>query len=281
MRTLLISSFVVGAALIACDDPSIPPLGDLEVSAIGQAANLQTADGWLITADRFLVHVNEVTVAGDDGLVAGAGGPMLLDFAVPGPQTVLAARHRTVRPWEAVSLRIGPIGEETELELESPFAEDIPQVRDAQLSIWIRGRATRGPQAKTFEWGFTTDTIHEPSAEDRGGQRGVVVTPATRADYTLTVTAAALFTDRLCGAAGEPVVRFDAIAAADADANGVVTLEELRAVSLEDARATGAAYDVGSSSEIVDLGGFVDELSRHIVATSRGVRACSARPAEP
>ena len=84
-----------------------------------------------------------------------------------------------------------------------------------------------------------------------------------------------LFRDDLAGGS----LRGDAIFAADADNDGVVTLAELRGKSLDALRATGASYATGDKTEIADLGAFVEALTRQLVVRFRSNGACTAEAA--
>ena len=72
--------------------------------------------------------------------------------------------------------------------------------------------------------------------------------------------------------------RFDPIAAADANADGIVTLDELAAVSLDALRAgSGFAYATGDRA-VTDLRGFTEALSQNLVASFRDNGTCTAEP---
>ena len=63
----------------------------------------------------------------------------------------------------------------------------------------------------------------------------------------------------MTSASQEAVVRFDNMAAADANSNGEVTLEELAQVKLVD--VAEGTYGTGSASHVDDLGAFVQALT--------------------
>jgi hypothetical protein len=81
---------------------------------------------------------------------------------------------------------------------------------------------------------------------------------------------------------GNGALVFDAIAGADADQNGDVSMEELAGVTLESARAKGL-YDVAGRTEVVDLAAFVNALAGSALASFRAQGKCTPGPvaAEP
>jgi len=98
----------------------------------------------------------------------------------------------------------------------------------------------------------------------------------------ITMDGSVLFSDSLTGAA--EALRFDPLAAADADKDNVVTLDELGAVTLEDLRkATAGRYVTPAGSAIVDLRAFTEELTRRVVSSFRTKGSCKsqAAPAAP
>ena len=66
--------------------------------------------------------------------------------------------------------------------------------------------------------------------------------------------------------------------AADADNDGVITLDELRATTLEVARAKGVAYGTGDNAEIADLGAFVEALTQRVVTRFGATGKCTSEP---
>lgn len=282
---------LIALACAACDDPTIPPLGKIEVTASTplQGGGVQTVDGWTIKAERFLV-VASATVGGADGVVAASSGSVLLDPSTAA-RSLISDDTRRARHWEAFSFQVAPPlpeGEEEQTSVTEPATEeDLAQMRSGGYSIFLKGRATKGAVTKTFEWGFATNTLYESCQATVGGVvvPGMVVPAGGSDTVDVGLSFAVLFGERLPGE-GEtiPAPRFEALAAADTNADGAVSLEELRGISLEAARAAAAepaAYAVGSRTEIENLATFSEELSRHIVTTFRGTGACTVAPAAP
>jgi hypothetical protein len=111
--------------------------------------------------------------------------------------------------------------------------------------------------------------------------RGLVVPPDGNDTADVAMAGELLFSDDLD--APGAALRAEAIGRSDGDHDGLITLEELRATSLEAARASGGPYGTGANTEVADLGAFVEQLTRHLVTRFRATGKCTAEPvtAEP
>jgi hypothetical protein len=169
-------------------------------------------DGWAISFSRFVVEVGDISIAG-----ASLDDPDPIDLTEPsegrgqllGSATVAAGDH-----------------DDAEFTL---------------VRVELEGSAEKDGMQKTFAWVFDTpvtfrncETITEVPRDGVG-------------ELQITVHADHLFYDSLV--AEEPALRFDAIAAADADADGEVTMAELGATDI-------GAYDPGNLA-IDDLWSFI------------------------
>ncbi len=267
-------------ALVACDEnPSFQKLGELEITTSAPAIEkeLLTTDGWTVKYDRFLVHVSAVNVSGDDRVLAASAGPQIIDQIAPVPKPLLIATVRTARAWEDVNLQIGPATSDTEIALAPTVTEtDRNMMQNGALAVHVEGKASRAGVVKSFKWGFKTDTLYRNCVEPQNGTvvRGLVVPPEGKDAADVVLGGEVLFSDDLAGG----VTRADAITAADADGDGTVTLDELRAVPLDDARAVGGAYATGASEDVGDLGAFVERLSQRLVVRFRATGTCTPEP---
>ncbi|MCY1063291.1 hypothetical protein OV090_00860 [Nannocystis sp. RBIL2] len=197
------------------------------------------SDNWSVTFDKFLISVGGIEVdtqmLGEDDepyrifdlaqASDGAGFPIL--------EGTIAAEN------PLVTYVVGPssgavAGNATE--------EDVALMKDGGHSIYVQGTATRGGEALTFIWGFSTRTIYS-SCELAGAT-----------DVQLTIHADHLFYDDLF--AENPKVAFDLIAASD-DGDGELTVDDLRAVDI----TTQERYQVGDLTNITDLWSFVEQLT--------------------
>jgi len=284
-RAFITISALTAWLVAACDeDPSFQKLGSMDITTTAPTAekDFTTSDGWLVKYDRFLVHVTSVEVAGDDEVLAASATSQIIDQVAPAPKSLLSATVRTARPWEDVTLRIGPatVDPETETAVALPVKEaDRDMMQKDGLALYVEGKASKAGVSKAFKWGFSTDTLYKDCNANVNGTvvRGLVVPPDGNDTADVVMGGDVLFRDDLAGGA----LRGDAIFAADADNDGVITLAELRGKPLEALRATGAPYATGDKTEIADLGAFVEALTRQLVVRFRSNGTCAAAPAAP
>lgn len=137
----------------------------------------------------------------------------------------------------------------------APGADAAGNVDDAGVAalagaaVRVVGSVTCGEDVVTFDWSFDTDTTYvcEPD--------GLTIAAGGDGTTELTVHGDHLFYDGLSDP--EAAVRGQAIVDADADDDGVVTLEELAAVPV-----APLGYSVGPYSDVEDLRAFVTFLTR-------------------
>jgi uncharacterized protein YndB with AHSA1/START domain len=216
-------------------------------------------DGWRVTFDKFLVVLRNVTVADRDGNVgARMEGSLLVDHKAQGRKPVVAFEALEAKPWERVSFEISPADEG--VALEGATDADKQLMLDAGAAVHIEARADKAGVEKRMRWTFPAPTAYRDCKGDKDGKEteGVLVTNGGTDSVELTIHGDHFFYDDL--QADNAVLRFDAIASADADANGEVTLEELAAVKLVD--IPEGSYGTGSAGDINDLGAFVTSLAR-------------------
>ena len=281
-RPALAALAALPLALAACGDAA-PPAGGGAPGTVAfttygedyierQIPAAAVAAGWAITYEKFLVVIGDVTVATAAGEVgARLSSSTLFDLKQPGEKPV-ATFELPARTWDAVSYRVGPAGAQTALGPGVTEA-DRALVGAPGASVYAAGSATKGGVTKTFKWLFTKPTLLAGCGGEKDGREalGAVVTSGNVDQIQLTIHGDHLFYDDLQSPAAE--LRFDAIAAADADADGEVTLDELRAVKLSD--LTAGPYGTGSA-DVDDLGAFVEALSE-TVGHFRGEGECNAR----
>lgn len=175
--------------------------GEIEVRVWGEAfiedgipAEAMT-DGWAIGFDRFEVELGDVAIAGTD---IEAAAPFDLAEASGGIG-------------QSVGRTSAPEGDHADGEFTI-------------VRVTLEGSASKAGVTKTFAWEFATP-IHYFDCETttRVPVGGV-------AEFQITVHADHLFYDSLV--AEEPALRFDAIAAADTDADDVITMAELAATDI-------------------------------------------------
>jgi len=230
-------------------------------------------DGWTVSYEKFLVNFQNIKVADAAGKVAATmDGSLLVDNKVQGVKSLIDFSDVAAKSWDRVSYEIAPVSASTELG-DSATDADKQLMLDGGFSLYVAGTATKGSAERQFAWGFALGTRYNEchSEQDGKDEAGVVVTNNSTAEVQLTTHGDHLYYDRL-QASPDPAIktslRFDAIAAADADANGEVTLEELTATPL-DVRS----YDP-SGLGAATLGAFVTSLAR-TVGHFRGEGECT------
>jgi hypothetical protein len=214
------------------------------------------ADGWSVTFSKFLVVVQEARIADADGAVAlELDGAVVNDLVQPGPFTLATAEAVPARRYNDVSVVLAPAADAT---AGSAAAIDVALMVDNGLSVHVEGSASRGADTATFSWSFTTATRFS-GCQTVGDGEGQVVRAGEDNEAQLTVHGDHFFYDDL--AADDAVLRFDALFAADADADGDITRAELDAVDL----TTLPSDQYGNAGSAETLDDFVEALSRTII----------------
>ncbi|MGK0361598.1 MAG: hypothetical protein ACI9U2_003916 [Bradymonadia bacterium] len=207
------------------------------------------SDGWRIEFARLVVIVQAVQ-AGDDGLPGTYAVELTADSGGVGHAIGVLANG----PYARLDYRIAPASAAsasalTAINITDP---DLAPMLAAGHSIWLQGEARKGDVVKTFDWGFDTDTTYSNC------ETAPAEVDAKTVRSTLTIHADHFFFDDLVS--DEPAVAFEQIALADADDDGVVTLDELAAVDI-----TGFAnYQVGSRDDVTDLRAFIEAQSTQL-----------------
>jgi hypothetical protein len=229
-------------------------------------------DGWSVRYDKFLVNFQNIVVADARGEVAATQqGAKLLDNTVPGVKSITRFAGVPAKAWDRISYEIAPVSTATEL-TDGVSDEDQTLMSAGGYSLYVEATATKAEVQKRFAWGFPIGTRYNEchSEQDGRDEAGVVVTNNATLEAQLTTHGDHLFYDRL-QASPDPAIatslRFDAIAAADTNDDGEVTLAELDArpldVRLYDPSGLGAATH----------GAFVTSLAR-TVGHFRGEGEC-------
>ncbi|WP_235880097.1 hypothetical protein [Polyangium aurulentum] len=232
-------------------------------------------DGWSVRFSKFLVVIGDVTIA-DEAEAEGARRKetKLFDHVAPGPKKVEDFRDLEAKAWTKVSYEVRPAAADTALG-DGATADDLAIMKMGGHSVYVEGEATKGAEKKTFKWGFSTAIEYADCEGERDGKptRGVIVTNGGTDTVELTIHGDHFFYDDL--QSPNAVVRFNAIASADADMNGEVTLAELSMKPLVDIDPADGAYGTGAVSEVNDLGAFVTALSQTL-GHFRGEGECFA-----
>lgn len=230
-------------------------------------------DGWRVKYGKFLVNFQNITVADASGTLGNAlQGSRLFDNTAPGVKSIVDFEDLPAKAWSEVSYEIAPVTADSELG-DSATEGDKELMLAGGYSIYVEGVATKGQVTKSYAWGFPLGTRYERchSEQDGRDESGIVITKHASLNVELTTHGDHLYYDRL-QASPDPTVltslRFDAIAEADRDADGEVTLEELNAALLDVRRYNPSGLGAAT------LGAFVTSLAR-TVGHFRGEGECT------
>jgi hypothetical protein len=233
----------------------------------------EVEDDWTIRFSKFLIVIGDVAVADRNAGSAGQiSGTQLFNLVSRGPHDVGALTGLQARTWDKLGYSV-PAFQPSSTVHSSASSDDASLMRSGGYSVYVAGTATKDSATKTFAWGFTNSTRYDDCVYEAEGKeyRGVSVTNGGNESVQLTIHGDHFFYDDL--ASREATVRFNGIAAADADNNGEVTLDELGRVKLVD-MAEGT-YGTGSAGNVNDLKAFVQALTVTI-GHFRGEGHCAA-----
>jgi hypothetical protein len=229
-------------------------------------------DGWSVKYKKFLVVLGHIRVAGEDGAEgAKMGGARLVNHVAPGVKDVAHFDGLEAKPWTEVSYELVIAKADTELGIGAT-EDDRALMAGGGYNVYVEGDATSGSTTKSFSWGFGEPTLLARCKGDKDGKEtdGVLVTSGGTDTVELTIHGDHLFYDDL--QSPDAKLRFDAIASADADKDGTITLDELSGVKL--VAISEGTYGTGSAAHIDDLRQFVEALSR-TVGHFRGEGECA------
>jgi hypothetical protein len=194
-------------------------------------------DGWSLKYEKFLVALSHLEIADGRGEVGGLEAQsFVVDNVKPGRKKLARFSDLEARAWDSVRYRIEPPS--ADATLISATAKDLALLRQGGYSIYIEGAATKQSVQKTFALGFRNATQYSHCQAEQDGKLtlGVVVANGSEETLELTTHGDHFFYDRLQGSAGANIqtsLRFETIALADADDDGVLTREELDAQPID------------------------------------------------
>lgn len=228
-------------------------------------------DGHTVRFTKFLVVVNEFTLATKSGMSGPKQAkPILIDVHKAGPVELELFNDVSAEKWDAVSWAIMPSAEA--VVVGDVSADDAARMKNEGYSIWVEGNVSKGLVTKNFAWGFKGNTKYSECRSDDFGEGVTIPTGGTEV-VQLTIHGDHLWYDDL--QSKDAKLRGDAIAKADANLDGTVTMAELNAVSLTTLPV--GQYGTGGASSVKSLGDFVTALSRTI-GHFRGEGECVTTP---
>jgi len=221
------------------------------------------ADGWTIRYNKFLINIGGVKIADEAGTVAAEmKTSKVFDNVKPGVKPVVTFPNLAAKAWTQVSYEVLPVTSASDT--SNLDAADATLMLQNGYSVYIDAVATKGSVSKKYAWGFKTHTVHNRCKGELAGKDtdGAVITNGGTDTMQLTTHGDHLYYDDL--QSPEAKVRFDAIANADKNNDGTVTMEELASVKRAELRTAEAPYGVGAAANINTLADFVTALTRTI-----------------
>lgn len=216
-------------------------------------------NGWTLRYTRFLVNVGDFTVAASDGTAGGSLAPMRV-YDLKSTTTPFAIGRITAVPsrrMDRVSYRIGPATAASTS--GNATAADLALMQTGGYSVYVEGEGTRMGAAVRFRWGFTPNVRYE-SCAGPDASAGLAVPSGGNVDAQITIHGDHFFYDDLQSVTAR--LRFDAVAAADADRDGAVTLDELARVDLT--TLPSSQYGGGDMGRVRTLRDFITTIAATI-----------------
>lgn len=236
-------------------------------------------DDWNVKYSKFLIAYHGVTIADEDNrLGAKLDHPLVFDMTkkASGNAKTLLTAELEAKAWPHVSYQVGPISDDATAGDLAADA-DVNLLKIEQASVHVEGTATSATGAtKTFNWSFSLATLFEDchAIQDGKDVQGVVVINGGIQSVELTVHGDHLFYDDL--QSEEAVPRFQALADADANDDGDVTLAELDRVPLYTIPIDKGSYGTGALGNVNTLGDYERTLARTI-GHYRGEGSCNSK----
>ena len=236
-------------------------------------------DAWSVKYSKFLIVYHDVTIADEGGsVVAKLAHPLVFDMTkkAQGHPKTLTTFELEAKSWPDLSYQLGPITADAQPG-DLATRSDVALMQTAQASVHVEGDATaqNGIQ-KSFSWSFSPATLLEGCHGIKDGKEveGVLITNGGTEEVELTVHGDHLFYDDLQSAESGP--RFQAYADADANNDGIVTLEEMDQVPLYTIPVEKGSYGTGALGNVNTLGQYLRTLARTI-GHYRGEGSCNSK----
>lgn len=212
-------------------------------------------DGFSARFDHFLVVAGNFRAENGDTSF-GSTDTWLVDLVAPGPHELTTAAVKAGH-WSNAGYSITPITAATILHA-SATDEQRALMEAGGYSVHVEGSASRAGESWQFSWGFDEDTTYTDCVQLVDGRQepGFSVAAGAETPLELTIHGDHFFYDDL--ASDDAVLRFHALASADEDGDGAITLSELAEVPLIDLPA--GTYGTGNFSDVDDLRSFVRAL---------------------
>ncbi len=221
------------ASCLPVDTRPPPGRAVVTVSSDDTSEGFVTDDGWTVRYDRTLVSLGNFGIAECPcEPYAETHYVRLLDLSRPAPQKLAEIYALGTCPFivevrpppEDVILGAG-VSDEDAAFLRTPGSD--PYLHDRGIGLYLAGSATRAERTVRFAW-----SLRENLAYGAGSCGEIAFVTEATTTLELHFRTARLYSDPALSG-GAPGSTFDLFAAADADGDGEVTLEELDAVPFE------------------------------------------------
>jgi len=286
-------------AVAGCSDPTSQGKGTERFTTWGEAfiedripagdGTTGFIDGWSVKYQKFLVNYHEIVVADAAGQVAAKlTKPRFVDNTKLGEKELVTFQDLDAKAYTQVTYQIKTAVLDEDIVGDADPADLAMMVQEG-LSVYVEGEATkRNPEnpaqtlAKTFHWGFKTQTSYKNCHTEENGitTDGVVVTTNATDTSQLTTHGDHLYYDSLqSGENAKPTaIRFEEKALADDGENGNGDGE----VSLQELCKENIDPDVYNTSGLpgATIGDFVISLARTI-GHFRGEGECTIKRIDP
>jgi hypothetical protein len=270
---LSIASIVVAIAPACLPNDTRPTPTTLNVTVSGSALvddgipATSVDDGWSIAFDRVLVDIGNSSVNGGDCTdYAETDYRRLYDASVVAPQKLSLIyglgtcnfNFGIRNPDNTSTILMQGVTDDEYTTMGTPVQDaDRYTLHDVSgVSLWVRGSATNGSTTKTFDWSFRIRRvrIHDCRAPD-GTYFSLDMPGGDTLSLDIEIHPEVLFQDRLDWTTAR--LRFAPFAQADdkfGNADGVITLDELNAMTLADAGVTPFDETTEDADAGVDAG---------------------------
>ncbi|HTJ84593.1 MAG TPA: hypothetical protein VL400_22895, partial [Polyangiaceae bacterium] len=253
-----VAALFLGLDCLPADTRPEPSTVHVTAVASDETANgFTTADGWSISFERFVTALGDVRLddpEGSDGVCNAyyeTHYEWLFDFTKTGREKVgvvyglgtCSISYRFRGPDTDAVLGAGATSDDLatmSVEASDAYADE------ARTTLVVRGTATRRDRRETFEWRFRRSYRVDqcPSATREHFASVLDLESGDTHDLGIAVRGQELF--RL-GLTDDAPLQFDLYAAADIDADGTVTLDELAAAEAPEGLRSGGVGGGGAA----------------------------------
>lgn len=251
MRWTWLALPILAVTAAACG----PDQGSVEVLAWGEdeateGFGADETDGWNVSFDHWIVGFSGVELSDpQSGDVLVGSDPFVVDFAQHADPvavaTVEADAGRLDFGWATAVPTAGTGVDPIDTALVDGMISEGAVHR-------VVGSANDGTTTVTFDWTFANPVVQTLCENGDDGTQGLAVPADDTASAMLTLHTDHLLWDQL--GTEEANLGFAVLAGADADADGVVTMAELEAVSTLEAGFETGGFDLPTVADFLEFG---------------------------